>query len=246
MTKPDCCAIAVVLDRSGSMESIRESTIEGFNEFLQGQKAVPGEATLTLVQFDNEYQVHHDATPLAGVPPLNDGTYVPRGSTALLDAIGRTINTLGARLAATPERDRPSRVLFTIITDGMENASQEFSREKIFDMITHQRERYGWQFMFLAANQDAIASGRDMGIDPAHAAKFNATAGSSRKAFGMMSDKAMYSRAFSAPMPEFSDAERADLLSDHQTDSAPASPNIARPSRRKGGGSPKPHASSKT
>lgn len=244
MTKPENAAIAVVLDRSGSMQSIRDATIEGFNEFLQGQKAAPGEATLTLVQFDDHYEVDHDAAPLAEVSPLNTKTYVPRGSTALLDAIGRTINTLGERLAAMSEHDRPARVLFAIITDGQENASREFTRAKVFEMITHQREKYAWEFMFLAANQDAIASGRDMGIDPAFAADFNANAGSSRKAFAMMSHKAAFSRSSASPMEAFSDAERAELLSDHETDSAPKSPDIATSKRNRSTGGSKPRTPS--
>jgi hypothetical protein len=226
MTKPNSSALAVVLDRSGSMESIREATIEGFNEFLAGQQAVPGEATLTLVQFDNEYEVRHQAAPLADVPPLTGETYVPRGSTALLDAIGRTINSLGARLAKMPECDRPARVLFTIVTDGLENASQEFTRSQVFDMITHQRETYGWEFMFLAANQDAIATGRQYGIDPGLAASYAASDVSARKMFRMASEKQAFSRRSNSPSVAFSERERGDLLSDEPTDSAPRSPDI--------------------
>ena len=156
--------ISIVLDRSGSMESVKADTIGGFNAFLQEQKTAPGEATLTLAQFDNEYDLLENFAPIEIVKPLTDTTYVPRGSTALLDAIGRTIVDIGARLASLPEDARPSHVLFVILTDGEENASHEFTRPKIFEMISHQRDAYAWEFVFIGANQDAISAGASMGI----------------------------------------------------------------------------------
>lgn len=162
--KQDLTDITVVLDRSGSMSSVWTDTIGGFNSFLKTQKEAPGEATFTLVQFDNHYEVDYRGKNIQEIPDLNNETYVPRGGTALLDAIGRTINETGQRLAALAESDRPSKVIFVILTDGEENASKEFKKGKINEMITHQTEKYQWDFVFLGANQDAIQTGSSMGI----------------------------------------------------------------------------------
>ena len=157
--------IAVVLDRSGSMEAVRADTIGGCNAFLAEQVDEAGAVDVTLVQFDNEYEVVCLRKPVREVARLTQDTYVPRGATALLDAIGRTIEELGSRLAATPEAQRPGKVIFVIITDGEENASRHFDRSRVFAMIRHQTTVYGWEFVFLAANQDAIAAGAQVGID---------------------------------------------------------------------------------
>lgn len=156
--------IAYVLDRSGSMQSLTEAAITGFNEFLQQQLDEPGDANLSLMLFDNEFLTPHVRTPLQDVRELDVTTYVPRGSTALLDAIGTTIDELGKRLAAEPEEKRPGKVIVAIYTDGYENASTRYTLEQINEMITHQRKHYDWEFMFLAANQDAIATAAQMGI----------------------------------------------------------------------------------
>lgn len=156
--------ITIVLDRSGSMQSIRGDIIGGYNQFIDDQKSIPGTAALSLAQFDNQYEVVHSGIDIKDVPDLTGETFVPRGSTALFDAIGRTINQTGARLAKMSETDRPGKVVFVIITDGMENASQEFTRGQINEMISHQEEKYSWEFVFLAANQDAIATGGEMGV----------------------------------------------------------------------------------
>ncbi len=158
--------IAYILDRSGSMQPMVESAITGFNSFLKDQQETPGEANFTLVLFDDEYLLHADRSPLTDVRPLDASSYVPRGCTALLDAIGRTINNIGKQLAKTPEKDRPGKVIIAIYTDGYENASTDYTAEKIRKMIRHQTENYGWEFLFLAANEDAIATAASYGIDP--------------------------------------------------------------------------------
>lgn len=155
--------IAIVLDRSGSMESCKESTVAGFNEFIQTQREIPGEATVKLVQFDDQYETVFDK-PLKECPELTQNTFVPRGSTALLDAQGRTIVELGHELAALPESERPSKVIVVTLTDGLENASKEFSLDKIGAMIREQRDKYNWDFVFLGANQDAVATAAAMSI----------------------------------------------------------------------------------
>lgn len=168
--------IAFVLDRSGSMGSCREAAIEGFNSFLLEQQRTEGLAKLTLVLFDDEYLVPIDALPVAEVLPLNNDSYVPRGSTALLDAIGRTIDDLGAKLAALPERDRPGQVIVAILTDGLENSSQHCTWQQVARAIKRQTEQYRWTFLFLGSNQDAIATAGQMNIAGSNAGTYAADA----------------------------------------------------------------------
>ncbi|MBN2358052.1 MAG: VWA domain-containing protein [Deltaproteobacteria bacterium] len=172
MTRPGLTEIVCIIDRSGSMEAIRDDAIGGFNVFLDAQQQLPGEAWLTLVLFDDRYDVVIDHVALDQVARLDRVTFVPRGSTALLDAMGRTIDQVGTRLAATAEDDRPSKVIVVVLTDGKENASRNYSQHDVFDRVAHQREQYGWDFIFLAANQDAIASAAALAIDPRRAISF--------------------------------------------------------------------------
>lgn len=166
--KKDLTHIMIVLDRSGSMSSVQEATISGFNEFINRQRQLPGDATLLAIRFDDQYEILFDG-PLASVPPLDQNSFVPRGMTALHDAIGRTIHEAGQKLAALPEEQRPEKVLFMILTDGLENASKEYNQAKIAEMVRHQREKYSWEFIFLGANQDAVLVGSGFNI-PQHAA----------------------------------------------------------------------------
>ena len=161
--KDNFTRIAIILDRSGSMESCRESTVTGFNTFITEQKKLPGDAKVKLVQFDNQYETVFDKS-LKDAPELTQKTFQPRGSTALLDAQGRTIIELGKELEAMPESERPSKVIIVTLTDGFENASTDFTTAKIADMIKHQRDVYGWEFVFLGANQDAIKTAAAMNI----------------------------------------------------------------------------------
>lgn len=170
--------IAFILDRSGSMESMAGAAIDGFNRMLRVQQAEPGQARLTLVLFDDQYEVPVKSLPVSEVVELDHSTFVPRGSTALLDAICRTIDELGARLAATPEADRPGQVIVAILTDGMENASRHHSWHDVSSRIRHQTDKYQWKFLFLGANQDAIATAGRMSIQAADAANFDASAAS--------------------------------------------------------------------
>lgn len=164
--KTDYTDITLVLDRSGSMEAVRSDTIGGFNAFLKDQQnAGVGTATITLVQFDDIYEPVYRAIALTDAPPLTTKTFVPRGSTALLDAVGQAITETGARLAALPEAERPDKVIFVILTDGQENASHKCTMPQISDMIRHQRDTYNWEFVFLGANQDAIATAAQIGVN---------------------------------------------------------------------------------
>ena len=158
--------IAYILDRSGSMSSMIKPAITGFNQFLAQQQEAPGEARLSLFLFNDRLKALHRSTPLDKVGKLDRESYVPRGRTALLDAIGKSVMHIGERLANTPEADRPGQVVVAIFTDGLENASRRFDRKAIADMIRHQQEKYSWKFLFLAANQDAIAAAGRLGIAP--------------------------------------------------------------------------------
>jgi len=167
--RSDLADVTLVVDRSGSMSSIREDAEGGINTFVQEQAKQPGEALLTLVQFDTEYEFVHRAVSVSRVPHYK---LVPRGNTALLDAVGRAINETGERLAKIPANDRPGLVVFVIVTDGQENSSKEFSKAKIKELIEHQQSKYNWQFTFLGANQDAFAEAGGLGIRAAGAATF--------------------------------------------------------------------------
>ena len=164
--------IAFILDRSGSMAPVTEAAITGFNEFLRDQQKTEGLARLTLVLFDNEYQVPLDGIPVQEAVALDTTTYVPRASTALLDAIGTTIDRLGARLSALPEPDRPGQVIVAILTDGYENSSEKFTWKDISRKILEQTNTYKWQFLFLGANQDAIATAANLSIAAANASTY--------------------------------------------------------------------------
>ena len=213
--------IAVVVDRSGSITSIRSDTIGGFNTFLRDQQAEPGEATLSLVLFDHEYQPVYTMRPLAEVPELTTETYVPRGNTALLDAIGRTINETGAALAAIPEAERPGRVVFVIITDGHENSSREFNRYRVLEMIRHQSDVYGWQFVFLGANQDAIVEAGSIGIKAANAVSYTASSVGVANVIRHTSDNLRsYRRTGVAADVGFSEHQRSEAMADSKDKTA--------------------------
>ena len=190
----DLTEIAYVLDRSGSMQSLASDAIGGFNAFLQGQKQVPGRANFTLVLFDHEYLVVHKNVDLQRVPDLDARTYVPRGNTALLDAVGRTIDDLGAHLAALPEDQRPAKVIVAIFTDGLENASRVYTTERLAASIQHQQEKYSWEFLFLAANQDAIATAAKLAIPAPQAMNFTASPQGVRESQVMLNKRMTQSR----------------------------------------------------
>lgn len=165
MNQDNHIEIAYILDRSGSMQPMQEPAVAAFNDFLKVQLEVPGEARLTLVQFDDRYEVPVNALRLPDVPQLTAATYTPRGSTALLDAIGRTIKDIDTRIQKLPAAHQPAKVIVAIFTDGEENASREYTAKHISDLIALYRDTKGWEFLFLAANQDAIASAAAMRMD---------------------------------------------------------------------------------
>jgi hypothetical protein len=167
--RSDLTDITVVLDRSGSMSSIKDDAEGGLNTFIKEQAKQPGSALFTLVQFDTEYEFVHRAVPISEVPHC---TLVPRGATALLDAVGRAIIETGDRLKNINENDRPGLVIIVILTDGLENQSREFTKDKVKEMIKQQSEVYKWQFVYLGANQDAFAEAGGIGIAASSSANY--------------------------------------------------------------------------
>ena len=157
--------IIFILDESGSMDSVRSDTIGGFNSFLEDQKKVPGEVNFTFVKFSDYYKVVEEGQDIHLVDSLNESSYTPSYSTALLDAVGTAIKSVKKRIKATPKEERASKVLFAILTDGEENASRKFDTEKIQDLVKETRDKKGWEFLFLGADIDAWSGGLSMGIN---------------------------------------------------------------------------------
>ncbi len=186
--KKDLVEIVCIIDKSKSMELLKSEAISGFNSFINKQKELPGNAYLTLVQFNHEYELVYENEPIQDVKLLDDKTYLPDGLTALLDAVGKTINSIGLRLKNTSEDERPEKVIFCILTDGEENASKEYNNLQIKKMIEHQKEKYNWEFIFLAANQDAFATGFGLGINKNDTFNYTADAIGTQYAFTRMSD----------------------------------------------------------
>ena len=162
--KKNLTELVFILDRSGSMGGLEQDTIGGFNAMLTRQKEQEGEANVTTILFDHEVQLLHDRFPLKAVAPLTEKDYYVRGCTALLDAIGYGVEKMANIQRHLPEDERAEKVIFVITTDGLENASKRFSYEKIRRMIEREKERYGWEFLFLGANIDAAKEAAHFGI----------------------------------------------------------------------------------
>ena len=162
--KKNLTELVFILDRSGSMGGLEPDTIGGFNAMLTRQKQQEGEANVTTILFDHEVQLLHDRFPLKAVAPLTEKDYYVRGCTALLDAIGYGVEKMANIQRHLPESERAEKVIFVITTDGLENASKRFGYEKICRMIAREKERYGWEFLFLGANIDAAKEAACFGI----------------------------------------------------------------------------------
>lgn len=201
MTNPNRRLIAIVLDRSGSMQSVKTDTEGGLKAFLAEQADAPGDTTVSLYQFDTEYEPVYENKALADVP---DFTLAPRGGTALLDAVGRTITAVGAQLAAEPEGERPAEVVVVILTDGEENSSREFTGTTVKKMINEQQDVYGWKFVFLGADQDAFAAAGGMGIRAATTLSY----ASAHTTDSMSAAGRMVARGTASGLYAFTDDER--------------------------------------
>lgn len=170
----DLTEIIFLLDRSGSMAGLESDTVGGFNAFIKRQCQLEGKTILTTVLFDDDYEVLWNGIEAKNAV-LTENEYYVRGCTALLDAVGKTILDVGRRLSQTVEENRPSKVIFVITTDGMENASSEFTYGKVKELINHQQEKYKWEFIFMGANIDAASEAESIGIARNHAYKFEAS-----------------------------------------------------------------------
>lgn len=179
--------LVFILDRSGSMGGLESDTIGGFNSLLEKQKKVEGKCNLTTVLFDHDYELLHDRINIQAVSPLTEKDYHVRGSTALLDAVGRTISKIEHVQETTAEEYRAGKVMFVIITDGMENASREYTTKKVKSMIEAEKEK-GWEFVFLGANMDAVETAAQYGIDADNTADYLADREGTRLNYTAMSD----------------------------------------------------------
>ena len=172
--KKNLTELVYILDKSGSMQGLEKDTIGGYNAMLAQQRTVEGDCVITTVLFDNQYQLLHDRIDIRAVRPLTQREYFVGGSTALLDAIGKTIDKIHTAQKNTAEDYRAERVLFVIITDGAENASRRYSSMEVKKMITRQKEKYGWEFLFLGANIDAVETAAGFGIGADRAVNYRA------------------------------------------------------------------------
>ena len=205
----DYTHITIILDRTGSMESIKDDTIGGFNTFLGKQKKLPGKATMTLVQFDSldPYEVIHSFKPVKEMPELDSSTYEPRASTPLLDAIGRGINDLEKRLGDMKMKDRPGKVVMVIITDGRENSSQEFKKPQIEKMIKR-KEKDDWQFVFLSSDLGAINDAEHYGFSKNRTMAFDKNSRGTARMYSSVSDRISDDRSGKQDAVAFEDSDR--------------------------------------
>ena len=172
--KKNLTEIVFILDRSGSMAGLEDDTIGGFNAMIARQKNEPGEAYVSTILFDNHREVIHDRVNVQDVRPMTRNDYYVRGCTALLDAVGKAIHHIGNVHKYAREEDRPEKTLFVITTDGMENASREYTYERLKGKIERQKEKYGWEFLFLGANIDAAKEAARFGIETERAVNYHA------------------------------------------------------------------------
>ncbi len=165
--------VVFILDRSGSMSGLEADTIGGFNSMIEKQRKEEGEACISTVLFDDRTEVLYDRVDVKKIEPMNDSQYYVRGCTALLDAIGGSIHHIANVHKYAREEDRPEKTLFIITTDGMENSSHIYTYDKVKRMVEHEKEKHGWEFLFLGANIDAIEVAGRFGINPDRAVNFN-------------------------------------------------------------------------
>lgn len=190
MTNQNFTSINIVLDRSGSMTKLSNETITGFNKFLADQKALDGKATITLATFASDYKLVHDFVPLESVSDLTLESYKTGGYTALLSALSQTIDKTGEKLSNMPEEERPGKVLFVVITDGQENFSHNIStitREKVFEKINHQSDKYSWNFVFLGCDQTQISDAMKLGMSAGNTLAYTPDSKGIAAAYGSIS-----------------------------------------------------------
>lgn len=197
--KKNLTEIVFILDRSGSMAGLEDDTIGGFNAMIRRQKDEAGEACVSTVLFDNYTEVIHDRVDIRKVAPMTRKDYYVRGCTALLDAVGKSIHHIGNVHKYAREEDRPEKTLFVITTDGMENASREYTYARVRQMIERQKKEYGWEFLFLGANIDAAKEAARFGISEDRAANYHADSAGTAVIYEAVSEAVCNVRA-SRPM----------------------------------------------
>ena len=212
--------VVFILDRSGSMSGLEADTIGGFNSMIAKQKKEEGEAYISTVLFDDQTEVLYDRVPIHRVEPMNDNQYYVRGCTALLDALGGAIRHIGNVHKYAREEDRPEKTLFIITTDGMENASHKYSYDKVKKMVERQKKEYGWEFLFLGANIDAIEVAGRFGIAANRAINYKCDSKGTRLNYEVLSRTVSEFRACECDdeevMDEMFDACCAPIREDYQ------------------------------
>lgn len=208
--KKNLTELVFILDKSGSMSGLEKDTIGGYNSLMEKQRKLDGECVITTVLFDNRYELLHDRIDLRAVTPITEKEYFVGGATALLDAIGRTIHKIAAVQEHTAEEYRAEKVMFVIITDGEENASREYSAAQVKELIKRQKERYGWEFVFLGANIDAVETAGRFGIDADRAVDYVPDGRGTELNFRMMSETVAAFRECGAVPAECLDEIRKD------------------------------------
>ena len=184
--------IVFILDRSGSMSGLEADTIGGYNAMLEKQKDAPGQALISTVLFDDTVEVIHDRLDIKGVAPITENEYYVRGTTALLDAVGNAIHHIGNIHKYARQDDRPENTVIVITTDGMENASRQYNYDRVKKMIERQKEKYGWEFIFLGANIDAVEVAGRFGIGADRASNYHADGEGTQLNYTVVSE-ALYS-----------------------------------------------------
>ena len=187
--------LVFIIDRSGSMHGLEKDTIGGFNSMMEKQKKEAGESWVTTVLFDTESRMIHDRLPLGSVNPMTEREYSTGGCTALLDTLGSTIHHIGMIHKYAKPEDRPEKTLFVIITDGLENASRRYSYERVRSMIEKEKNKYGWEFIFLGANIDAAAEAKRFGIDEDRSVRYNCDSAGTALNYEVISDAVCAVRA---------------------------------------------------
>jgi uncharacterized protein YegL len=207
VTNKDYTAVTLVVDRSGSMDRIRESAQDSINEFITSQRKAEGRRTIRIVQFDDAYETVCGSTDAADVPEFE---LEPRGMTALLDAMGRSIKEFGAELAAMPEDQRPGTVIYAVMTDGYENASMEYDWDSVKDAVERQQNEFGWHILYLGANQDAFSIGARLGVPRGQTMTYSATDHGTSSALNTVTSYVAAAAAGEAA--DFTDAQRRDAI----------------------------------
>lgn len=229
MTNPNYTHVSFLIDESGSMGSVRDDVIGGFNTLMAEQRKAEGKLTVSVCKFGthlkNNYELVWDRVVDAEVPDLSADTFAPNGSTPLLDAVGKHINDLGNTLRELPEDERPSTVILVIMTDGRENSSREYSRSQISEMVKRQETEYQWTFVYTGANVDAFAESSSIGISSKNAVGYKSTSAGTRRGYEVLSKNLLRARTIgSAALNKegfYGDATSVDeVLSDSDPDTS--------------------------